>query len=503
MLIVETIAKIRTRYHVQKQGIKQISRELNLSRNTIRKVLREGQTAHVYKPRQVVAPRLEDYKEQLQSWLESDSQLPKKQRCSATRLHQRLRELGYSGAYDSVQRFVKQWMLDDGKVGKAFIPLYFSPGEAYQFDWSEEVVELGGVVQKIKVAQFRLCYSRMLFVAAFPRETQEMLFAAHAQAFSFFGGIPRRGIYDNMKTAVDGVFTGKERKFNNRFIQMLSHYLVEPTACTPAAGWEKGQVENQVGNVRDWVFVPRLKFKDFDELNRHLTERCLEISKTRAHPELKESRIFEMLEQERQVLRQMDAPFDGYMEKSCRISSTCLVNFDRNRYSVECAYANQPVSVRAYSDKVMVSSKGRVIAEHIRHFGRDKTIYNPLHYLPLLEQKPGAIRNGAPFHEWALPDGLKKVREILMKDKGGDKAVVSILLAISTHGLEAVDAACKTAISEALIGADYILNHLNRQKDRPIPSEITTPDWLKLAKEPMPDMVRYNQLLRGVRHAIH
>jgi hypothetical protein len=306
-----------------------------------------------------------------------------------------------------------------------------------------------------------------------------------------------------MKTAVDGVFTGKERKFNNRFIQMLSHYLVEPTACTPAAGWEKGQVENQVGNVRDWVFVPRLKFKDFDELNRHLTERCLEISKARAHPEVKESRIFEMFEQERQVLRQMGAPFDGYMEKSCRVSSTCLVNFDRNRYSVECVYVCQPVSVRAYSDKIRVSSKGRVIAEHTRHFGRDKTIYNPLHYLPLLEQKPGAIRNGAPFHEWVLPDGLKKIREVLMKTKGGDKAVVSLLLAISTHGLEAIDTACKTAISEEIIGADYILNHLNRQKDRPIPSEITTPDWLKLDKEPIPDMARYNQLLTGARYAIH
>lgn len=503
MLIVETIAKIRMRYHVQKQGIKQISRELNVSRNTVRKILREGQTTHTYKPRQVTAPRLEDYKEQLESWLESDRQLPKKQRCSAMRLYQRLRELGYCGAYDSVQRFVKQWLLDDGKVGKAFIPLCFSPGEAYQFDWSEEVVELGGAVQKIKVAQFRLCYSRMLFVVAFPRETQEMLFAAHAQAFSFFEGIPLRGIYDNMKTAVDGVFTGKERKFNNRFIQMLSHYLVEPTACTPAAGWEKGQIENQVGNVRDWIFVPRLKFKDLNELNRHLMERCLELSKTRAHPEQKQRRIFELFEEERSALRPMNAPFDGYIEKSCRVSSTCLVNFDRNRYSVACAYAHLPVSVRAYSDKIMVSSKGRIIAEHTRHFGRDKTIYNPLHYLPLLEKKPGAIRNGAPFCEWNLPVGLKKVIGSLMKDKGGDKAAVSILLAISTYGLEAVDAACNTAISETLIGADYILNHLSRQKDEPIPSEITTPDRLKLAIEPMPDIARYNQLLRGVYHAIH
>lgn len=503
MLIVETIAKIRLRYHVHKQGIKQISRELKLSRNTIRKILREDKTVHAYKPRQVSAPRLEEYKERLLSWLESDNQLPRKQRCSAMRLYQRLQELGYSGAYDSVQRFVKQWLLDKGKSGNAYIPLYFSPGEAYQFDWSEEVVELGGVVQSIKVAQFRLCYSRMLFLVAFPRETQEMLFSAHARAFSFFGGIPLRGIYDNMKTAVDNVFIGKERKFNTRFIQMLSHYLVEPTACTPSAGWEKGQVENQVGNVRDWVFVPRLKFKDFEELNQHLTQCCLNIAKKRHHPQMKDCSIFDVFEKERPMLREVNVTFDGYVEKSCRVSSTCLIPYDRNHYSVECAYASQPVSIRAYADKIVVTANAHVISEHKRHFGRDKTIFNPWHYLPLLERKPGAIRNGAPFLDWDLPLSLAKVKKKMMKDKGGDKAFVSILLAISAYGLEDVELACKTAISDQIIQADYILNRLSHQKNNCIPDEIKTPDWLKLSQEPLHNMARYNQLLTGADHALH
>jgi transposase len=254
---VETIAKIRIRFHVKKQKIKQIARELGLSRNTVRKALREDKTANEYVRSTQVAPKLDAYKEQLTIWLEDDNKLVKAQRCTARRLYERLQEKGYTGAYDSIQRFVKEWQLISGKVNTAFVPLYFSPGEAYQFDWSQETVELGGIIQSIKVAHFRLCYSRLSFVIAYPRETQEMLFDAHAEAFSFFGGIPLRGIYDNMKTAVDTVFTGKDRKFNQRFIQMLSHYLVEPTACTPSAGWEKGQVENQVGNIREWLFVPQ------------------------------------------------------------------------------------------------------------------------------------------------------------------------------------------------------------------------------------------------------
>ena len=291
MLIVETIAKIRIRYHIKGESIKQITRELGLSRNTVRKAIRENKTANEYERSIQSAPKLDAYKEQLTTWLEEDHKCPKAQRCSAQRLHERLQTAGYTGAYDSVQRFVKQWQRLAGKVKTAFVPLSFAPGEAYQFDWSQETVELGGIAQKIKVAHFRLCYSRLSFVIAYPRETQDMLFDAHAEAFSFFNGLPLRGIYDNMKTAVDTVFTGKERKFNQRFIQMLSHYLIEPTACTPAAGWEKGQIENQVGNIREWLFVPKLKFSDMENLNAYLLTRCVEIANKRPHPEKKTVRF--------------------------------------------------------------------------------------------------------------------------------------------------------------------------------------------------------------------
>lgn len=504
MLIVETIAKVRLRYHVKKQAIKQIARELSLSRNTVRKIIREDKTANEYLRKIQIAPKLEDYKEQLEIWLKEDEPLPRSQRCSAQRLHERLQSVGYTGAYDSVQRFVKEWQLQDGKISSAFVPLYFAPAEAYQFDWSQETVELAGVVQTVKAAHFRLCYSRLSFVIVYPRETQEMLFDAHAQAFAFFGGRPFRGIYDNMKTAVDSVFTGKERKFNQRFIQMMSHYLVEPTACTPSAGWEKGQIENQVGNMREWLFVPRLKFADMEALNAYLLVRCLEIANQRKHPEKKDISIMQVFElEERTVLRALVPVFDGYLQRCCKVSSTCLVSFDRNRYSVDCRYAHQTVSLRSYARKVVITAKNQIIGEHVRAFGRDKTTFNPWHYVPLLERKPGALRNGAPFQDWILPDALQKMRETLLKKRGGDKQCVAVLLAISQHGLEAVNVACELALTEKVISADYILNVLGRLHPTPSPALISTPEHLMLKQEPISDCSRYDALLRGVAHGIH
>lgn len=156
-----------------------------------------------------------------------------------------------------MQRFDKAWKAKDVRASsqQVFVPLIFAPGEVCQFDWSHEQVELAGVMQTIKVAHFRLAHSRQMFLAAYPREMQEMVFDAHDRAFTFFGGVPLRMVYDNLKAVVEAIFTGKERRFNRRFMALANHYLFEPVACTPASGWEKGQVENQVGNVREWLFT--------------------------------------------------------------------------------------------------------------------------------------------------------------------------------------------------------------------------------------------------------
>src|SRR4051795_3416374 len=241
MVTVETIGRIRRAFLVDHKPIRQIVRELRVSRKTVRKAIRGSSTEVLYDRQAQPQPRLGEFVARLDGLLEANSKRPARERLTARRLFELLRAEGYQGAYDSVQRHVREWRCARDRGREVFIPLWFAPGEAYQFDWSHEVVVLGGVTTTVKVAHIRLCHSRMFLVRAYPRETQEMVFAAHDHAFRLFGGACRRGIYDNMTTAVDAVFLGKERRFNRRFLRMCSHYLVDPVACTPAAGWEKGQ----------------------------------------------------------------------------------------------------------------------------------------------------------------------------------------------------------------------------------------------------------------------
>ena len=276
MLVVETIARIRREYFVKGKPIKEIVRDVKVSRNTVRKVIRSQATAFTYDRRVQPMPKLGPWTAELERMLEANETKSKRERLTLLRISEALEGLGYGGGYDAVRRYAKAWRWRrSASTAQTYVPLVFSPGEAYQFDWSHEYVVLAGVTTKVKVAHVRLCHSRMFFVRAYPRESQEMVFDAHDRAFRLFQGACRRGIYDNMKTAVQTVLIGKERAFNRRFVQMCGHYLVEPTACTPGAGWEKGQVENQVGIIRGRFFTPRLRFKTYDELNAWLLDQCV------------------------------------------------------------------------------------------------------------------------------------------------------------------------------------------------------------------------------------
>src|SRR5712672_1674863 len=296
MVTVETIGRIRRAFLVDRKPIRQIVRELRISRKTVRKAIRGSSTEFRYERRVQPQPRLGEFVARLDGLLEANSKRPARERLTAQRLFDLLRAEGYQGGYDSVQRHARAWRRERSQQGAVFIPLWFAPGEAYQFDWSHEVVVLGGVTTAVKAAHVRLCHSRMPFVRAYPRETQEMVFDAHERAFQLFGGAAQRGIYDNMKTAVDAVFVGKKRIFNRRFLQMASHYLIEPVACTPAAGWEKGQVENQVGHVRENIFTPRLRCADLAELNALLARRCIQLAQAIAHPDQRERTRWEVFE---------------------------------------------------------------------------------------------------------------------------------------------------------------------------------------------------------------
>jgi hypothetical protein len=321
-----------------------------------------------------------------------------------------------------------------------------------------------------------------------------MVFDAHDRAFAFFRGACGRGIYDNMKTAVETVFVGKDRQYNRRFLQMCSHHLVEPVACTPAAGWEKGQVENQVGLVRERFFAPRLRFKTYDDLNTWLVDKCLVWARAHAHPEQSDKTIWEAFEAERPKLVPYRGRFDGFHALPASVSKTCLVRFDNNRYSVSASAVGRPVDIHAYADRIVVRQDGRIVAEHRRAFGRGHTVYDPWHYVPVLARKPGALRNGAPFKDWVLPAALERIRRKLAGSDDGDRQMVKILAAVLSDGLPEVEAACAQALAENVHSADVVLNILARRRDPGPAPPIHTPAALSLRHTPVADCARYDTL---------
>src|SRR6202789_1049486 len=495
MLILETIAKIRRAFFVQGKSIKLICRELNVSRKVVRKVIRSEATEFRYERESQPLPKIGPWTDQLDELLLANEGKAARERLTLIRLFEELRGRGYGGGYDAVRRYAGRWSKERGHAtAAAYVPLSFAPGEAYQFDWSHEIVLLSGVTVIVKAAHVRLCHSRMLFVRAYPRETQEMVFDAHDRAFALFKGTCRRGIYDNMKTAVETIFVGKGRLYNRRFLQMCSHYLVDPVACTPASGWEKGQVENQVGLVRERFFTPRLRFKNLDELNAWLLDKCIAYAKVHPHPELTEQTIWEVFEAERPKLVPYAGRFDGFHAVPASVSKTCLVRFDNNKYSVTARAVGRPVEVHAYADRIVIRQDGRVVAEHPRSFGRGEAIYDPWHYVPVLARKPGALRNGAPFKDWVLPTALERVRRKLSGSNDGDRQMVAVLAAVLTDGLPAVEAACAQAMSEGVHSSDVIINILARQRDPGPAATILTPDALRLRHAPLADCARYDQL---------
>lgn len=499
MLIVETISKVRLAHLRKGLSIREISRLYNLSRNTVRKILRSDVIDQKYVRSVQPLRKLGSFEERLLVLLGEDSGKPVRHRRSGQILFEQLQREGFEGGYDSVRRYVKSWKARSGQgIVNAFIPLLFEPGDAFQFDWSYERIELGGANVEIKVAHLRLCHSRMPFCVAYTRETLEMVLDAHVRAFEFFGGCCKRGIYDNLKAVVTKVLMGKDRVFNRRFQNLASHYLFETVACTPAAGWEKGQVENQVGLARKRFFSQRRKFADLSELNEWLYEQCKNHAATHKHPELKDRTIADVFQDERRQLITVSAPFDGYQEHQVRVSPLSLVSFDRNRYSVNAQAVGKTVSLRAYANRVVMVKDGQTIGIHRRHMGRDKVIYDPWHYLEVLKRKPGALRNGAPFKDWVLPEPIAEVRALLEQRPDGDRQFVGILSAISNYGHEAVAEACSTALAAQTVSKDIILNLLSRshQETEPQPVEPTA-SLPKIIVVPVVDCSRYDRLLSG------
>ena len=246
--------------------------------------------------------------------------------------------------------------------------------------------------------------------------------------------------------------------------------------------------------MRERFFTPRLRFKTLDELNAWLLDQCVAHAKAHRHPERRDLTIWEAFEAERPSLVPYAGRFDGFHAVSGSVSKTCLVRFDNNRYSIAARAVGRPVEVRAYADRIELHQNGHFVCAHQRCFGREQTILDPWHYVPVLARKPGALRNGAPFKNWVLPSGLERVRRKLAGSADGDRQLVRVLVSVLGDGLAAVDAACQEALREGVHSADVILNILARQREPAAPINIMTPDALQLRHAPIADCTRYDSL---------
>jgi transposase len=491
------------RWHFREgMPIREIERRTGLSRNTIRKYLRAG----TVEPKFQVPERpskLDPYAERLSGWLRIEVGKSRKQRRTVKQMHADLVALGFDGSYGRVAAYARNWRAqrqrEQQTSGRStFVPLVFAPGEAFQFDWSEDWAILGGERVKLQAAHTKLSHSKASIVRAYPLQTHEMLFDALTQAFRVLGGVPRRGIFDNMKTAVDRIGSGKARQVNARFAAMASHYLFEPEFCNPASGWEKGQVEKNVQDARRRLRQLLPSFPDIQALNAWLEERCIEQWGEIQHGVLPGT-IAEVWADEVASLMPLGRPFDGFVEHTKRVSPTCLVHFERNRYSVPASFANRPVSLRIYPDRIVIAAEGQVLCEHGRIISRShhlpgRTIYDWRHYLAVIQRKPGALRNGAPFAE--MPEAFRQLQMHLLKRSGGDREMVEILSLVLQHDEQAVLCAVELALEAGVPTKTHILNILHRLLDgKPTSvSVIDAPQALALHREPRANVARYDTL---------
>ena len=444
--------------------------------------------------------------------LRQEAAKSRKQKRTIRQLHADLAALGYEGSYNRVAAFARDWkdarLREERTSGRGvFVPLAFSPGEAFQFDWSEDWAIIGGERAKLQVAHFKLSYSRAFFPRAYPQQTHEMLFDAHNHAFRVLGGAPQRGVYDNMRTAVDKVGRGKQRQVNARFAAMVSHFLFEAEFCNPASGWEKGQIEKNVQDARHRLWQPMPIVPSLAALNDWLEMRCRELWASAPHGS-QPGAIADVWREETPHLMRLVRPFDGFVEYAKRVSPMCLIHLERNRYSVPASFANRPVSVRVYPERIVVVAEGQIVCEHPRSFARSHerqsatTVYDWRHYLAVIQRKPGALRNGAPFVE--LPPAFRALQQRMLKTPGGDREMVEILARVLQHDEQAVLTAVELALEAGAPTKTHILNLLHRLVDgKPTDTpSIRAPQALTLAIEPQANVERYDTL-RKVREARH
>jgi len=505
MISVERREKIRRAYFVEGKKIRQIAREFGCSRPTVRKAIASPEpmayTLTVSRPAPVLGP----YKERIQELLAENERLPRKQRYSGHKIYQLIQQEGYAGSESTVRGYIGK-LRGTEKRRQVYLPLEFDPGTDGQMDWGEGVAIIAAERVKVQLFYMRLCYSRKLFMMAFPNQRQEAFFEGHVRAFHHFGGIPHRLSYDNLKVAVQRILRGRTRQEQQAFIVFRSHYLFESHFCTPGQGHEKGRVEEGVGFGRRNFMVPLPKVASFEELNEHLLAQCLADDGRRV--DRQPVTIGEAWEMEKPHLLPLPVrDFDCCLSRPATLNPYCQVVFETNRYSVPADKAYRNLVLKAYPFRLDILHLDEILASHRRCYGREQDIIDPLHYLPLLEQRPGAFEHAKPIRRWRKkwPPVYERFLERLQEqdlEGQGIREFVRVLKLHRDHPADLVEQAVRQALEYGCLHADGVELCLRQllNSDTPLPAALSLanlPPWALVGEQP-PDLNCYNQLLERV-----
>jgi transposase len=496
MYLVELYAQVRRSVFVEGLSEREAAKRFGLARETVRKMLRYSTPPGYQRSKPVRRPKLGPFTGIIDQILIDDREQHRKQRHTAKRIFDRLRdEHDFTGGYSSVKEYVREQKLGGQEM---FVPLTHPPGDA-QADFGEAIVVINGIQRKAHYLVVDLPHSDDAFVKAFPAETTEAFCEGHNAAFQYFGGVPRSIVYDNTKIAVARILGDGTRKRTRVFSELQSHYLFADRFGRPGKGNDKGKVEGLVGYARRNFMVPIPRFSSWDAFNEDLEAKCLK-NRERILRKHKET-VGQRFERDRQAFLALPpAPYDACDKHTTRVTSLSLVRYRTNDYSVPTRYGHREVLVKAYVDEVAICCGSEEIARHRRSYEREELIFDPLHYLALLERKTNAFDQAAPLEGWQLPEELARLRRLLEARLGkpGKREYVQVLRLLEDFPMSDVTAAARQAVELGAIGFDAVKHLLLcRIEQRPPRLDLAQYPHLPAAQVEQTSTADYLALLAG------
>ena len=474
---------------------REILRREGIHFETLKKILEHSEPPGYRMDKARPKPKIGPYLEQIEQIIEEDKQYPKKQRHTAKRIFQRIKEMGYEGKYTQVKEAVREIKRVKREV---FMPLIHRPGEA-QVDFGYAVAKVAGVLRKVAFFVMTLPYSDAFFVMAFERECTESYWEGHVRAFEFFGGVPHRISYDNSKVLVSKIIGSHERKLTDGFLKLQSHYLFREHFCRVRRPNEKGVVEGMIKFVRLNFLVPRPEVRDLEELNDKLVELCREDMKRRLRGKSGTKAVL-LKEDQAAFLDLPPVPFDACKKQPTRANSLSLVRFDDNDYSVPVDYAHHEILIKGYVNRVVLCHREKVVAEHKRSWGKEGIFFNYLHYLPLLERKPGSLDHARPLADMNLPECFNTLRRRLVAEEekigDGTREFIRVLRLLEDYSMARLRQAVEKGLNTRVHSRDAIAQFLiPRFSWRQTTFILDTRQHLRLVEVARPDITAYRTLL--------